>query len=288
MALKKYKPTTSTRRHTALLDNTSLSKVSPEKRLLSNIKKSGGRNTRGKITVRGRGGEVKRKYRIIDFNRDKLEIEGTISTIEYDPNRSANIALVSYPDGDKRYILAPKGLNIGDSIISTAKKTSINIGNSMVLKNIPAGTFVHNVEMVPGKGGQIARSAGQAVQIMGGDKGYIQLKLPSGEIRLVPELSRATIGEVGNTDHSHVKLGKAGRMRKKGKRPIVRGVAQSYKHPHGAGQGKSGRTGTGGPAKDRWGNKVGKKTRKNKRTNKYIVQRKQSKKRKAKSYKTII
>ncbi|HEX9804741.1 MAG TPA: 50S ribosomal protein L2, partial [Candidatus Dojkabacteria bacterium] len=279
---------TPTRRHTIVLDNSMLSKKSPEKRLIAPMKSKAGRNFRGKITVRHRGGGVKRKYRVIDFKRDKYEVVGKVAAFEYDPNRTANIALIQYKDGEKRYIVAPEGLEIGQEIISSRKQVSVKPGNSTNLKNIPFGTIVHNVEMVPGKGAQMARSAGSGVQIMGGDKQYIQLKMPSGEIRLVREDCMATIGTIGNADQVNVKLGKAGRKRKKGIRPSVRGVAMSSKHPHGGGQGKSGRHGPGGPAKDRWGNRVGKRTRKNKRTNKYIVQRPQTKSRKAKSYKTII
>lgn len=288
MALKKYKPTTPSNRHTILLDNRHLTKKDPEKALLKPLKSKAGRNVRGKITVRHRGGGVKRKYRVIDFKRDKYNVEATVEAIEYDPNRSANIALLKYIDGERRYILSPKNLNIGDKIVASENSVPVKPGNSTSLKNIPAGTFVHNVELKPGKGGQIGRSAGMGIQIMGGDKKYIQLKMPSGEIRVVREECTATIGEVGNSEHGNVKLGKAGRSRKKGKRPGVRGVAMSSKHPHGGGQGKSGRHGPGGPAKDRWGNKIGKRTRKNKSTNKYIVQRVQTKKRKTKKYKTII
>jgi large subunit ribosomal protein L2 len=288
MGLRKYKPTTPTRRHTALLDNERITKSKPEKSLTVGLNNKSGRNKKGRITVRHKGGRVKRKYRIIDFKRDKFDIKGEVVSIEYDPNRSSNISLIKYEDGEKRYILTPQKLEVGTKIISSEDEVPVKPGNSTTLKNIPAGTFVHNVELKPGKGGKLGRSAGTSIQIMGGDKKYIQLKMPSGEIRVVREDCMATIGQLGNTDHSNTKLGKAGRSRKKGIRPTVRGVAMSAKHPHGGGQGKSGRHGPGGPAKDRWGNRVGTKTRKNKRTNKYIIRRRQTKKRKAKKYKTII
>lgn len=288
MALKIYRPTTPTRRHTILLDNSKLSAPKGPKKLFKKLNSKAGRNFRGKITTRHRGGGVKKMYRVIDFLRDKLGVPGVVDTIEYDPNRTANIALIKYKDGEKRYILAPEGLNIGDEVQSGVKDVPIRTGNTMPLKNIPFGSFVHNVEVVPGKGGVMGRSAGSALQIMGGDKKYIQLKMPSGEIRIVREECMATVGKIGNAEHINVKLGKAGRVRRKGIRPGVRGVAMSTKHPHGGGQGKSGRHGPGGPAKDRWGNKVGIRTRKNKRSNKYIIQRVVTEHRKAKKFKTII
>ncbi len=288
MAIKTFKPTTPSMRHAVLLDNSGLTKKAPEKKLVKKLNKKAGRNSRGKVTVRHQGGGVKRRYRVIDFKRDKFGIKAEVESIEYDPNRTSNIALLKYADGERRYILAPVGLKVGDDVIAAERDVPVKPGNSMLLKNIPYGTFVHNVELKPGKGGQLGRSAGMRIQIMGGDKEYTQLKMPSGEIRLVRDNCMATIGEVGNTDHANVKLGKAGRSRKKNRRPAVRGVAMSSKHPHGGGQGKSGRVGPGGPAKDRWGNRIGTKTRKNKRTNKYIIRRSQSKKRRAKKYKTII
>lgn len=287
MALKTFKPTTSSLRNTVLIDRSSLHKEGPYKPLTQNIKRSKGRNNQGKVTVRHRGGGAKKLYRIIDFDRNKMGIVGEIERIEYDPNRSAFIALVKYFDGDRRYILAPDGIKVGDKIQS-GETSPIEIGNALPLKNIPQGTMVHAVELFPGKGAMIARSAGTSIQVMGGDKGYIQLKLPSGEIRLVKEDCYATIGTVSNMDHKNVKLGKAGRKRRMGIRPTVRGVAMSYKHPHGAGQGKGGRHGTGGPKKDLWGNLVGKRTRKNRKiTSKFIVKRR-SEINKFKKYKTVI
>jgi len=289
MALKVLKPTTPTRRHTVLVDYSHLTKKDPEKKLTKNTKYHAGRNARGKQTVRGKGGRVKRKYRVIDFTRDKRDIPATVEALEYDPNRTAFIALVKYADGERRYILAPQGMKVGDTV-EAGEKAEIKTGNALPLKKIPAATYVHNVEMLPGKGGVLGRSAGAEIQIQGGAKGYIQLKLPSGEIRLVREECYATIGSLSNPDKKNVKLGKAGRNRHKGVRPITRGVAQSgATHPHGDGQGKGGRHGTGGPAKDKWGNPVGKRTRRNKRTNKFIVRRRPNKKgRKSKKYKTII
>ncbi|MCS7317060.1 MAG: 50S ribosomal protein L2, partial [Candidatus Dojkabacteria bacterium] len=243
MALKTFKPTTPSLRGTVLIDRSSLYKGEPFRALVKSIKQSAGRNNQGKITVRHRGGGVKKLYRIIDFKRDKRNIQGLVERIEYDPNRTAFIALIKYPDGEWRYILAPDGLKIGD-YIEAGENVDIKTGNALPLKNIPQGTYVHAVELYPGKGAQIARSAGTSVQVMGGAKGYIQLKMPSGELRLVRETCYATIGVVSNPDNKNVKLGKAGRNRLKGIRPTVRGVAMSYKHPHGGGQGKAGRHGT--------------------------------------------
>lgn len=289
MALKQHKPTTPTRRHTELLDYSVLTSSKPHKKLTKTVNYNAGKNFRGKQTVRHRGGRVKRQYRVIDFNRSKFDVPATVETIEYDPYRSANIALVKYADGERRYILAPLNLNVGDTVIS-GEKVAVKIGNAMRLKNIPAATFVHNIETTRGNGGIIGRAAGSAIQIQGFTKDYAQLKMPSGEIRLVRSDCLATVGTVGNIDSKNVKLGKAGRKRRMGFRPTVRGVAMSGgKHPHGDGQGKSGRHGPGGPSKDRWGNPVGKKTRNNKVTNKYIIQRRPNKKgRKHKKYKTIV
>lgn len=287
MALKKLNPVTPTTRHTALIDRRSLSKVEPFKPLLTNKKNKGGRNVTGKVTIRHKGGAVKKYYRIIDFKRDKKDIEATVETIEYDPNRTAFIALIKYIDGERRYILAPDGLKVGDKIISS-ENAPIKLGNSLPLKKIPQGSFVHAVEMWPEKGAIIARSAGTMVQVMGGDKGYVQLKMPSGEYRLVKETCFATVGMVSNPDQKNVKYGKAGRKRKLGIRPTVRGVAMSVKHPHAGGQGKGGRHGTKGPKKDMWGNKVGTRTRRHKNpTSKFILRRRQEKN-KFKSYKNII
>lgn len=289
MALKKLKPTTPTRRHTALLLNKDLSNVKPEKSLLRHLQYSAGRNNKGRLTVRHKGGRAKRMYRLIDFRRDKLNIPGKVVSIEYDPNRTANIALIHYTDGEKRYILAPEGIKIGDEVMS-GEKAPIRTGNCMQLKRIPSAQFVHNIEMVPGKGGVLVRTAGTAAQIQGIDKGYAQLKMPSGEIRLIKQECTATIGIIGNLDNKNIKFGQAGRKRHMGIKPTVRGTAMSGgKHPHGDGQGKSGRHGPGGPAKDRWGNRVGRRTRTNTLTNKYIIKRRENKSgRRSKKYKTII
>ncbi len=289
MALRQHNPTTPTRRHTESLDYSAITESKPYKALTKYVKYNAGKNFRGKQTVRHKGGRVKRKYRIIDFKRNKYDVPAIVETIEYDPNRTANIALLKYEDGERRYILAPQKLQVGDKVVS-GEKVSIKTGNSMPLKNIPASTFVHNIETTRGNGGIIARAAGSAIQIQGFTQEYAQLKMPSGEIRLVRSDCFATIGNVGNLDVKNIKFGKAGTKRRMGIRPTVRGVAMSGgKHPHGDGQGKSGRHGPGGPAKDRWGNPVGKKTRMNKSTNKYIIQRRPNKKgRQHKKYKTIV
>jgi large subunit ribosomal protein L2 len=295
MNLIKFKPTTPTKRHTKRIrfrTSTNLNKgelKAKTKRLIASKKKNAGKNARGVITIRHKGGGVKRKYRKIDFKRDKLEIPAKVMSIEYDPYRTANIALLQYADGENRFIIAPEGLKIGDEVISSQKLQEIKPGNCYPLKVIPAATAIHNIELVPGKGAILGRSAGVSIQLQGKSaKGYMQLKLPSGEIRLVKENCYATIGVIGNPEHSNEKIGKAGTNRKKGIRPTVRGVAHSYKHPHGGGQGKGGRHGTGGPSKDPWGNKRGKITRKNKRTNKYIIKRRTSKLRpRNKKYQTI-
>ncbi len=287
MALKIFKPTTPSLRHTVLISRKELSKVDPLKSLTKPLKSKAGKNSSGKITIRHRGGGVKKSYRQIDFKRDKYGIPAIVETVEYDPNRTAFIALLKYSDGERRYILAPNGLKVGDEIMS-GEDAEIKVGNSLPLKKIPQGTFVHAVEMFPNQGAMIARSAGTGVQVMGGDKGYIQLKMPSGEYRLVRETCYATVGMTSNPDQKNVKLGKAGRKRRKGVRPTVRGVAMSYGHPHGAGQGKKGRHGTGGPKKDLWGNKVGTRTRRHKKiTSKFIIRRRAGKNR-FKSYKTVI
>jgi len=287
MALKKFKSKTAGTRHAVLIDRRELSKSEPYSKLTKRIQKSAGRNHTGQITMRHQGGGVKSLYRVIDFKRDKHNIAGIIETIEYDPYRTAFIALVKYADGERRYILAPDGLKAGSPVMS-GEEAPIKVGNSMMLKNIPQGTNVHAVELFPSRGASIARAAGTSIQVMGGDKGYVQLKMPSGEFRLVRETCFATIGIVSNVDNINVKLGKAGRKRLKGVRPGVRGVAMSTKHPHGGGQGKGGRHGTGGPKKDRWANLIGKRTRKGKKTtNKFIVKRR-AEKNKFKSYKTVI
>lgn len=290
MALIYKKPTTPTRRHTSLVIDRAVSKVKPQKSLMTSVGGfKAGRNTSGKLTVRHKGGRGRRQYRTIDFLRDKHNIPGIVKTIEYDPNRTSFIALINYKDGDKRYILAPDGLKIGDEIMS-GDKAPIKTGNALPLKSIPSAQFVHNIEMTPGKGGVMVRTAGSAAQIQGGDKGYTQLRMPSGEIRLIKEVCYATIGILSNLDHKNEKLGKAGRKRHMGIKPTVRGTAQSGgKHPHGDGQGKSGRHGPGGPSKDPWGNRTGTRTRKNKLTNKYIIKRRSNVRgNKFKSFKTII
>ncbi len=273
MALKKFKPTSAGVRHAVLIDRSELTKTGPYKPLTTDLRSQGGRNNLGRVTMRHQGAGVKRAYRIIDFKRTKKEVAGTVETIEYDPNRTAFIALIKYIDGDRKYILAPDGLKVGHKVINS-DVAPISLGNGMKLKNIPQGTFVHSVELYPSEGAVIARSAGTRIQVMGGDQGYVQLKMPSGELRLVKEDCYASIGFVSNMDQKNVKLGKAGRKRLKGVRPTVRGVAMSTKHPHAGGQGKGGRHGTGGPKSDRWGNLIGKRTRSMKNpTGKFIIRR---------------
>jgi large subunit ribosomal protein L2 len=273
MAIKKYKPTSPARRHMSVSTFEELSKVEPEKSLLAPLKKSGGRNFQGKITIRHRGGGAMRKYRIIDFKRNKDGVPANVATIEYDPNRSANIALLHYADGDKRYILAPNNVKVGDKIES-GEGADIRPGNAMALKFIPVGTVVHNIEMKPGKGGQIARSAGNSAQLMAKEGRYALMRLPSGEIRYILIECRATIGQVGNLDHENISIGKAGRKRHMGIRPTVRGSAMNPNdHPHGGGEGRApiGRPGPVTP----WGKPtLGYKTRqKNKASDKMIVKR---------------
>ena len=273
MAIKSYKPTTNGRRGMTTLVNEEITTNKPEKSLLKTIKKNGGRNNAGHITVRHKGCGAKRKYRIIDFKRNKDGIVGIVATIEYDPNRSANIALINYADGEKRYILAPKGLKVGMKIES-GEKADIKVGNSLPLSEIPEGTLVHNIEMKPGKGGQMARSAGASVQILGREGNYTLLRLTSGEVRKVLSVCRATVGEVGNADYELVNYGKAGRKRHMGIRPTVRGsVMNPNDHPHGGGEGRApiGRKGPMTP----WGKPaLGLKTRnKKKASNKLIVRR---------------
>ncbi len=239
MPVKKYKPTSPGRRFMSVIVDEELTKKEPEKSLLEPLGKSGGRNTYGRITSRHRGGGHKRKYRVIDFKRNKLGVPAKVAAIEYDPNRSSRIALLHYSDGEKRYILAPLGLKTGDQVISD-EVTDVKPGNSMPLKNIPLGTLVHNIEMRPGKGGQVVRSAGTAAQVMAKEGKYVQIRLPSGEVRMFLQECRATIGQVGNLDHENVSIGKAGRSRWLGRRPRVRGVAMNpVDHPMGGGEGKS-------------------------------------------------
>lgn len=276
MSIKVYKPTTNARRNMSVTDYSELSKAAPERSLLTSLKKHAGRNSYGRITVRHHGGGNRRKYRIIDFKRDKMGT-ATVLTLEYDPNRSAHIALVQYEDGEKRYILAPVGLKVGDTVEAGAN-ADIKAGNALPLTNIPTGTFVHNVELYPGRGGQLARAAGNAAQLMAKEGVYALLRLPSGELRNVPAGCMATVGQVGNTDHENVKIGKAGRTRHMGIRPTVRGsVMNPNDHPHGGGEGKSpiGRPGPCTP----WGKPaLGYKTRnKKKSSDKLIVKRRNGK-----------
>ena len=277
MSIKVFKPTTNARRNMSVTDYSELSKVAPEKSLLKPLKKNSGRNSYGRITVRHRGGGNRRKYRVIDFKRTKFDVKATVKTLEYDPNRSAHIALLEYADGEKAYILAPVGLKVGDTVVA-GPSADIKPGNALPLTNIPVGTFIHNVELYPGKGGQLARAAGNAAQLMAKEGAYALLRLPSGELRNVPVNCMATIGQVGNTDHENVKIGKAGRTRHMGIRPTVRGsVMNPNDHPHGGGEGKSpiGRPGPVTP----WGKPaLGYKTRaKKNRSDKLIVKRRNGK-----------
>ena len=273
MAIKHYKPTTPGRRGMTTMDYSELSKVAPERSLLEPLKKNAGRNSYGRITVRHRGGGNRRKYRVIDFKRDRFGVPATVLTLEYDPNRSAFIALVQYEDGEKRYIIAPQGLKVGDKVVS-GPDADIKPGNALPLVNIPVGTFIHNIELYPGKGAQLARSAGNMAQLMARENGMALLRLPSGELRNVPEKCMATVGTVSNPEHANVNYGKAGRKRHMGWRPTVRGsVMNPCDHPHGGGEGKSpiGRPSPVTP----WGKPtMGYKTRqKNKHSDKYIVKR---------------
>ncbi|MEG0918644.1 MAG: 50S ribosomal protein L2 [Anaerovoracaceae bacterium] len=271
MGIKKYNPTTPGLRGMTTSTFEEITRSTPEKSLTVTLKKHSGRNSRGKITVRHRGGGYRPKYRIIDFKRLKDDIPGKVSTIEYDPNRSANIALIVYADGEKRYIIAPETLKVGDVIFS-GPEADIKVGNALPLKNVPVGTMIHNVELKPGKGGQMVRSAGNGAQLMAKEGKYAQVRLPSGEVRKVRIECRATIGEVGNSDHANICIGKAGRKRHMGIRPTVRGsVMNPNDHPHGGGEGKTG-IGRVSPVTP-WGKPaLGYKTRKkNKESNKYIV-----------------
>jgi large subunit ribosomal protein L2 len=271
MALKKFNPVTPSTRQLVIVDRSGLYKGKPVKGLTEGLTKSGGRNNHGRITARFIGGGHKRSYRIIDFKRRKFDVVGTVERIEYDPNRTAFIALVKYKDGELTYILAPQRLAAGDSIVA-GEQVDIKPGNAMPLANMPVGTIVHNVEMKKGRGGQLARSAGTYVQLVGKDAGYAQLKLNSGEVRLVPAECLATVGAVSNPDNQNTVAGKAGRTRWLGRRPVVRGVAMNpVDHPHGGGEGK---TSGGRHPVTPWGKPTkGKKTRKNKATDKYIVRR---------------
>ena len=277
MAIKSYKPTTPSRRQMTVTDYSELSKVAPEKSLHEPLKKHSGRNSNGRITVRHRGGGNRRKYRVIDFKRDKTEMPAKVLTLEYDPNRSAHIALVQYEDGEKRYIIAPNGLKVGDTVVA-GPGADIKPGNSLPMASIPTGTFIHNIELYPGKGAQLARSAGVMAQLMAKENGYALVRLPSGELRNIPEICVATIGQVGNIDYENVNYGKAGRRRHMGWRPTVRGsVMNPCDHPHGGGEGKSpiGRPGPVTP----WGKPaLGYKTRAtHNRSDKFIVRRRNAK-----------
>ena len=276
MAIRKYNPTTPGRRQMSTLVNSEITKSTPEKSLVVTLKKNAGRNNQGKITVRHQGGGVKRKYRIIDFKRNKFNVPGVVASIEYDPNRTANIALINYVDGEKRYIIAPKGLEVGMKIMS-GEGADIKVGNALPIMSIPVGTTIHNIELRPGKGGELARSAGASAQILGREGNYVMIRLSSGEQRKVLGTCMATVGEVGNEDSSLVKVGKAGRSRHMGIRPTVRGsVMNPNDHPHGGGEGRApvGRKAPMTP----WGKPaLGLKTRKKKQSDKFIVRRRNSK-----------
>jgi large subunit ribosomal protein L2 len=272
MAIKIYKPTSPGRRGMSGFTFEEITRAQPERSLLRSKHSKAGRNNQGRVTVRHRGGGHKRQYRLIDFRRDKTGVPGRVESIEYDPNRTARIALVVYADGEKRYILAPLGLQVGARLMS-GPEAEIRVGNALLLRNIPLGTVVHNVELQPGRGGQLARSAGVGAQLMAKEGDYAQLRLPSGEVRRIALTCMATIGQVGNTEHANISLGKAGRRRWQGWRPAVRGSAmEPNSHPHGGGEGRS-PIGMPGP-KTPWGKPaLGYKTRKNKRSNQYIVRR---------------
>ena len=276
MAIRNYKPTTPGRRKMSALVNEEITTSTPEKSLTVTLKKNSGRNNQGRITVRHQGGGVKRKYRIIDFKRNKVNVPGTVATIEYDPNRTANIALINYADGEKRYIIAPKGLEVG-AVIESGENIDIKVGNALPIMNIPVGTMIHNIELRPGKGGELARSAGTSAQILGRENDYVMIRLSSGEQRKVLGTCMATIGVVGNEDSSLVKIGKAGRSRHLGIRPTVRGsVMNPNDHPHGGGEGRApvGRKAPMTP----WGKPaLGLKTRKKKQSDKFIVRRRNGK-----------
>ncbi|MEE8328664.1 MAG: 50S ribosomal protein L2 [Thermodesulfovibrionia bacterium] len=275
MAVKKYKPTSPGSRFKSGFDFSEITETKPYKALLRPLKRSGGRNNSGRITVRRRGGGHKRSYRIIDFKRNKFGIPSVVESIEYDPNRSARIALLRYADGERRYILWPVGIKVGDSLVS-GPDSEINTGNALPVWNIPVGTIIHNVEIWPGQGGKFARSAGNSAQLIAKEAKFCHIKCSSGEVRLIPSVCMATIGQVGNAEWENISFGKAGRSRWLGKRPKVRGVAMNpVDHPLGGGEGKS----SGGrPPVSPWGKPEGIKTRKNKRTNRLIVRRRKSKK----------
>jgi large subunit ribosomal protein L2 len=272
MPIKKYKPTSPGRRDMTGSTFEEITRAKPQRSKLKGLRKKGGRNHSGRVTVRHRGGGHKRRYRDIDFKRDKIDIAAKVESIEYDPNRSARIALLLYADGERRYIIAPLGLRVGDAVMS-GQNAEIRVGNALPIRSIPVGSLVHNIELEPGRGGQMARAAGTSAQLLAKEGVYAQVRLPSGEVRRVHENCTATIGQVGNTDHGNIKLGKAGRKRWLGWRPTVRGSAMDPKsHPHGGGEGRS-PIGMPGP-KTPWGKPaLGKKTRRNKRTDQFIVRR---------------
>ena len=278
MPVKKYKPTSPGQRGRTGHTFEEITKTSPERSLLKPLRKHGGRNMHGRVTVRHRGGGHRRQIRIVDFKRDKHGIPARVAAVEYDPNRSARLALLFYADGEKRYIVAPLDLRVGDTVMA-GPKAEIRPGNSLPLTNIPVGTMIHNIELYAGRGGQLVRAAGGAAQLLAKEGDYAQVRLPSGEVRLVRQACYATIGQVGNLDHGNIKLGKAGRKRHMGIRPTVRGSAMSPRdHPHGGGEGRS-PIGMPSP-KSPWGKPtLGKKTRRNKKTNKYIVRRRGKKRR---------
>ena len=277
MAIRVYKPTSSARRFMSVLTFEEITKKTPEKALTETLKKNAGRNKQGKITVRHQGGGNKVKYRIIDFKRNKLDVPAKVAAIEYDPNRTAFIALLHYADGEKRYILAPLDLKVGDTVVAGAN-ADIKPGNALPVANIPVGTLIHNIEIKPGKGGQLVRSAGAYAQLMAKEGAYAQVRMPSGEYRKVPMNAMATIGTVGNTDHSNVRIGKAGRKRHMGVRPTVRGVVMNpCDHPHGGGEGKS-PVGMPAPVTP-WGKPaLGLKTRKHKKYSNHLIVKRASKK----------
>lgn len=276
MAIRRYKPTSPARRSMSVSTFEEITKKKPEKSLTEPLKKHAGRNNKGRITTRHRGGGNKRFYRIIDFKRNKPDVPARVAAIEYDPNRSSRIALLFYADGEKRYILAPLGVRVGDTIVS-GESVPVRTGNAMPLRNIPTGTQVHNIELYPGKGGQLCRSAGTSAQLMAKVNDYGQLRMPSGEVRMVHLSCMATLGQVGNVDHENIEIGKAGRSRHMGRRPHVRGSAMNPNdHPHGGGEGKAP---IGGQPKTPWGRPAFQRTRKNKRTDSMIVRRRPANKR---------
>ena len=278
MGIKKYKPTTPGRRGMLGYTFEEITKTEPERSLIEPLKRRAGRNVYGRVTVRHRGGGSKRYYRVIDFKRDKRGVPARVAAIEYDPNRTARIALLHYADGEKRYIIAPVGLQVGDTVLA-GPEAEIRPGNALPIANIPTGTMIHNIELQPGRGGQMVRAAGSSAQLLAKEGDYAHIRLPSGEVRLVRQACYATIGQVGNVEHSNIKIGKAGRKRHMGIRPTVRGSAMSPRdHPHGGGEGRQ-PIGLPGP-KSPWGKPtLGAKTRRNKKTDKYIVRRRSKKRR---------